>query len=349
MSTKFKIGDREIGQGHPAYIIAEMSANHNQDLQHAIDIVHAMKESGADAIKLQTYTADTLTLDCDREEFKVKKGTLWEGRKLYDLYQEAYTPWEWQAQLFELANQLGMDCFSTPFDNTSVDFLEELNPPAYKVASFEMTDVPLVEYIASKGRPIIMSTGMATMEEIQRSVNAVKQLNVPLALLKCTSAYPSPPEEMNLRRIPHMIETFRVPAGLSDHTLGIAAPVVAVTLGATVIEKHFTLSRNDPGPDAAFSLEPDEFRAMVEAVRIAEKALGTVTYELTEKESASKAFRRSLFVVQDMKVGDIFTPENVRSIRPGYGLPPAELPRVLGRKATKDLERGTPLGEHHVG
>jgi pseudaminic acid synthase len=347
--VNFQIGRNEIGRGHSTFIIAEMSANHGQDLQKAKDIVHAMKESGADAIKLQTYDPRTMTIDCDRPEFIIGAGTLWEGQNLYDLYKNAYTPWEWHNQLFELANSLGMDCFSTPFDNSAVDFLEELDPPAYKVASFEMADIPLVEYIASKGRPIIMSTGMATLEEIHRSVKAVKKYDAPLAVLKCTSAYPSPPEEMNLSRIPHMIQTFQVPTGLSDHTLGIAAPVVAVSFGACIIEKHFTLSRKDPGPDSAFSLEPNEFKAMVEAVRVAEKAMGNVTYELTEKESASRSFRRSLFVVEDIQRGETFTDKNVRSIRPGDGMPPAELPNVLGRKASADLSRGTPLMENHIG
>ncbi len=344
-----QVNQRTIASGQPAYIIAELSANHGGSLSHALKTIEAMKASGADAVKLQTYTADTLTIDCDRSEFRVGEGTLWEGRTLHDLYQEAYTPWEWQPELFKRARELGMDCFSTPFDHSAVDFLESLDPPAYKVASFELVDLPLIEYICSKGRPVIMSTGMGSLSEISDAVGMVKQSGVPLALLKCTSAYPSPPESMNLRTIPHLADAFDVPAGLSDHTLGIAVPVAAVALGACVIEKHFTLSRDEPGPDSAFSLEPHEFGAMVEAVRQAEKALGTVCYRRTEKEAASLVFRRSLFAVEDIAAGAEFTPDNVRSIRPGHGLPPARLPVVLGRRAAMDIPRGTPLAEEHIG
>lgn len=343
MKPEMQINASQFGPGHPTYLIAELSANHGGSLEHACDAVRAMKEAGADAVKLQTYTADTLTISSDRVEFQVGKGTIWEGRTLHDLYQEAFTPWEWQPELFRLARELGMDCFSTPFDPTAVDFLETLDPPAYKVASFELVDLPLIEYIASKGRPIIMSTGMGSLAEISEAVDVVRKAGVPLTLLKCTSAYPSPPELMNLRTIPHMAEAFGVPVGLSDHTLGTAVPVAAVALGACVIEKHFTLSRELPGPDSSFSLEPNEFRAMVDAVRVAEKALGKVNYSLTEKEEASKCFRRSLFVVADIAAGQELTSENVRSIRPGYGLPPRELHRVLGRTAACDIARGTPL------
>ena len=337
------INKNAIGGDNPVYVIAELSANHCGSLDHAIATIRAMKDAGADAVKLQTYTADTLTLKCDREEFRVGKGTLWEGRTLYDLYEEAHTPWEWHAELFGLANELGMDCFSTPFDTTAVDFLETLNPPCYKIASFELVDLPLIEYVASKGRPIIMSTGMGSLSEISEAVDVVRAAGVPLALLKCTSAYPSPPESMNLRTIPHLAKAFKVPVGLSDHTLGIAVPVAAATLGASIIEKHFTLSRNDPGPDSAFSLEPHEFKAMVDAIRIAEKALGGVNYTSTASELASKVFRRSLVISEDVKKGDILSQTNIRSVRPGYGLPPKFINIIIGRKAAMDLPKGTPV------
>jgi pseudaminic acid synthase len=346
--TEFTLNTRRIGPGQPTYMIAELSANHGGKLEQALSVIRAMKDAGADAVKLQTYTADTLTLKSDRLEFRVGVGTLWEGRTLYDLYEEAHTPWDWHAKLFQLANELGMDCFSTPFDKTAVDFLETLNPPCYKIASFELVDLPLIEYVASKGRPIIMSTGMGTLAEISEAVDVIKKAGVPLALLKCTSAYPSPPESMNLRTIPHLAEAFAVPAGLSDHTLGISVPIAAVALGACIIEKHVTLSRDDAGPDSAFSLEPDEFKNLVDSVRVAEKAIGKVNYQLTEKELASKVFRRSLFVVEDIKKGDAFTPQNVRSIRPGNGMMPRNLDRVLLRKAATNIDRGTPLSEEHI-
>ncbi len=330
------------------YIVAEMSANHGQQFDRAIRLVHAMKEAGADAVKLQTYTADTLTIDCDNEHFRVASGTLWEGRRLHDLYREAATPWQWHEPLFELASQLGMDCFSTPFDRSSVDFLQAFNPPAYKIASFEIVDLPLIEYVASRGRPLIVSTGMATLHEIRDVVEVVRQAGVPLALLKCTSAYPSPPEAMNLLTIPDMARRFDVPVGLSDHTLGIESAVAAVALGARVIEKHFTLSRDAPGPDSAFSLEPDEFKAMVDAVRVTEKSLGQINYELTQQEQASQAFRRSLFAVADIDAGETFTEQNVRSIRPGGGLPPKCQPHLMGRHAKMAITRGTPLRWDHI-
>lgn len=349
MSATISIGGRTIGLGAATYIVAELSANHGQRYEQAAAIVQAAAEAGADAIKLQTYTADTLTIDCDREYFRVR-GTLWEGRTLYDLYQEAYTPWEWQPKLKELAESLGMHLFSTPFDVTAVDFLERMGVPAYKVASFELVDLPLIERIARTGKPLIISTGMATLSEIDDAVRAARGAGATqIALLKCNSAYPAPAEEMNLRTIPHLAEAFAVPAGLSDHTLGIAAPVAAVALGACIIEKHLTLARANGGPDAAFSLEPQEFRAMVEAVRFAEKALGTVHYAPTEREAASRVFRRSLFVVEDMHAGERFTEKNVRSIRPGHGLSPKYLPAILGRCATRDLVRGTPLSWEMVG
>lgn len=344
MNSEIVVGNRRIGSGNPAYIIAEMSANHGQDYGKAVEIIHAMEEAGADAVKLQTYTADTMTIECDREEFRIGKGTIWEGKTLYELYGEAYTPWEWQPKLKEVANELGMDLFSTPFDSTAVDFLEAMDVPAYKIASFELVDLPLIERIAQTGKPIIMSTGMGTEDEIRDAVDAVRKAgNDRLVLLKCTSAYPTPPEEMNLRTIPDMRERFGVPVGLSDHTLGIAVPVAAVALGACVIEKHFCLSRDEPGPDTAFSLEPKEFRAMVDAVRTAERAIGTVSYSRSAKEEATAVFRRSLFAVKNIAEGEELTEKNIRSIRPGHGLPPKELGNILGKRAKRNIERGTPL------
>ncbi len=344
MPRELTLGARRIGPGQPTYLIAELSANHGQSFETAVRLVRAAKDAGADAVKLQTYTADTLTIRSDRPEFRVGGGTLWDGRTLHDLYGEAYTPWEWQPKLKALADELGLDLFSTPFDPSAVDFLERMNVPAYKVASFEVIDLPLVETVARTGKPMIISTGMATLEEIDEAVAAARRAGADgIALLKCTSAYPAAPEEMNLRTIPHLAETFDVPAGLSDHTLGIAVPVAAVALGACVIEKHFTLSRAEPGPDSAFSLEPHEFKAMADAVRVAEKAVGTVHYGLSGKDESSRAFRRSLFVVADVKADEPLTAENVRSIRPGHGLPPKFLPEVLGRRAARNLERGTPL------
>ena len=338
------INGRLIGVGYPTYIIAEMSANHNQDFNLAVKIIEAAKEAGADAIKLQTYTPDTITIDCRHEYFQIKQGTIWAGRNLYDLYGEAYTPWEWQPKLKEIANDLGLDFFSTPFDHTAVEFLEEMKVPSYKIASFELVDLPLIRRIAQTGKPIIMSTGMASLAEIDEAVRTIREAGgKQLALLKCSSAYPAPPDEMNLRTIPHLAAAFGLPVGLSDHTLGIAVPVAAVALGACIIEKHFTLSREMPGPDSAFSLEPHEFKAMVKAVHTAERALGVVHYGVSEREAKSRLFRRSLFVVQDMKAGEIFTEENVRSIRPGHGLPPKYLNEVLGKQAKQDIARGTPL------
>jgi N-acetylneuraminate synthase len=344
MSRYIEINGHHIGPDSPVYIIAEISANHHQNFDQAVQLIHAAKAAGADAIKLQTYTPDTLTLDCDNKYFQISQGTIWEGRNLYDLYGQAYTPWDWQPKLKKVADELDLDLFSTPFDFTAVDLLEQMEVPAYKIASFEIVDLPLIRRIAQTGKPIIMSTGMATLAEIDEAVQAIREAGgSQLALLKCTSAYPASPEEMNLRTISHLAEAFQVPVGLSDHTLGIAVPVAAVAMGACIIEKHFTLSRDVPGPDSAFSLEPHEFKAMVEAVRVAEQALGEVSYRVSEREAASRVFRRSLFVVQDMKAGDVFTEDTVRSIRPGYGLHTRYLGEVLGRNATRDVERGTPL------
>ena len=344
MSTYITIKDHHIGKSSPVYIIAEISANHNQDFDQAVRIVRAAKDAGADAVKLQTYTPDTLTIRSDKECFRIKSGTLWDGRTLYDLYSEAYTPWEWQPKLKTIANEIGIDLFSTAFDPTAVDFLEEMDVPAHKVASFEIVDIPLIEKMARTGKPLIISTGMATLGEIEEAVQSARNAGATqIALLKCTSSYPALPEEMNIRTIPHLAEAFGVPVGISDHTLGIAVPITAVALGACIVEKHLTLSRAIPGPDSSFSLEPHEFRAMVEAIRTVEKALGRVRYGASGREVGSRVFRRSLFVIKDMKAGETFSLENVRSIRPGHGLSPKYLNEILGRKAAKDIERGTPL------
>ena len=344
MTAQITIGKRTIGLGHPVYVIAEVSANHHQRFDEAVKIVHAAKAAGADAVKLQTYTPDTITIACDREPFRVGGGTLWDGRNLHDLYGEAYTPWDWQPRLKQIANELGLDLFSTPFDATAVDFLEEMQVPAHKVASFELVDIPLIQKVARTGKPLIISTGMATVEEIDEAVQTARRAGATqIALLKCSSAYPAPAEEMNLRTIPELAHRFDVPAGLSDHTMGTAVPVAAVALGACIIEKHLTLSRSEPGPDSIFSLEPQEFKTMVDEVRVVEKALGQVFFGYSAKEASSRAFRRSLFVVQDVKRGEIFSAANVRSIRPGHGLHTRHLPEVLGRSASRDIERGTPL------
>jgi len=340
----FRIGNRPIGAGAPVYIVAEMSANHGQSFDNAVAIIHAAKDAGTDAIKLQTYTPDTITIASDREAFRIHGGTIWDGRTLHDLYGEAYTPWEWQPRLKRAANDLGMDLFSSPFDVSAVDFLEEMDVPAYKVASFELVDIPLIQKMASTGKPLIMSTGMATLAEIEEAVQAARQAGAEqIALLKCTSAYPAPAEEMNLRTLPELARRFNLPVGLSDHTMGIAVPVAAVALGACIIEKHLTLSRSTPGPDSAFSLEPAEFKAMVEAVRVAEKSLGQVCFGPGRQEESGRMFRRSLYVVREVKCGEVFTGENVRSIRPGRGLHTRHLPEVIGRQASRDIAQGTPL------
>lgn len=344
MSAKITIEGREIGADRPVYVVAEMSANHHHSLDRAVEIVEAAAAAGADAIKLQTYTPDTITIDCDNEHFRVGEGTLWEGRTLHDLYAEAYTPWEWHPRLKEVAEGLGLHCFSSPFDGSAVEFLEQLGVPAYKLASFEIVDLGLIRAAAATGKPLILSTGMATRNEIDEAVRTAREAKAAgIALLKCTSAYPSPPEAMNLRTIPDMARELGVPVGLSDHTMGVAVPVAAVALGACIVEKHFTLSRDDRGPDSAFSLEPAEFRTMVEAIRTTERSLGDVRYAPGEHEAASRAFRRSLFVVRDVKAGERFSSDSVRSIRPGSGLAPRELERVLGRRASRDIPRGTPL------
>ena len=325
------------------FIIAELSANHGKKLKTAIDSIVAAKRAGADAIKLQTYTADTLTIDCKNKYFTINNG-LWKGKTLYELYKEAYTPWEWHEELFRIAKEEGLICFSTPFDKTAVDFLEQFDPPAYKIASFEIQDIPLIEYTASKGRPMIMSTGIAELNDIELALEACRaQGNNDITLLKCTSSYPAPIEEANLLTIPDIKSRFNVEVGLSDHTMGIVAPVVAVSLGAKVIEKHFILDKSIGGPDASFSLDENEFAQMVKAVRQAEEALGSVNYNLTEKAKDSRKFARSLFVVKDIKAGEIITEENVRSIRPGYGMHPKYLSSVFGKKVKIDLKKGFPL------
>ena len=325
------------------YIIAEMSANHKNDLSRAKDIIKAAAESGADAIKLQTYTADTQTIEHDADQFIIH-GTLWDKKSLYKLYEEASTPWEWQADLKAFANSLGLDCFSTPCDVSAVDFLETIDMPCYKVASFEIVDLPLLKRIARTRRPVFLSTGMATVAEIDEAVRTLRANGTKdLILLKCASAYPTPPDESNLLTIPHLSATFDCNAGLSDHTLGSAVAVAAIALGACVIEKHFTLSRSDGGPDAAFSMEPHEFRELVDNVRTVEKALGTICYDVTKSQQELTPFRRSLYVVRDIRAGEPFTPENVRSIRPAYGLHTRYWDLVLSCKAGKDIKRGTPL------
>ena len=344
-----EIGGRRIGAGYPTYVVAEMSANHNSDYQQAADIIHAAKEAGADAVKLQTYTPDTLTLDADNEYFRIK-GTIWEGRTLHDLYGEAYMPWDWQPKLKAVADEVGIHLFSSPFDDTAIALLQEMDIPAFKVASFENIDLGLLRKIAGTGKPIIMSTGMATLAELDEAVRTIRESGGnELAILKCTSVYPAPPEEMNLQTIPHLADAFDVPVGLSDHTLGTVVPPAAVALGACIIEKHFTLSRSTPGPDSTFSLEPQELKTMIEAIRTVEKALGTVRYGPTEHEEASLALRRSLFVVEDVAKGESFTPENVGSIRPGNGLHTRHLEDVLGKRATRAVPRGTPLSWDLVG
>jgi N-acetylneuraminate synthase len=343
-SAEIVIGKRKIGSRHAVYIIAELSANHHQDFEQAVQLVTAAKEAGADAVKLQTYTPDTITLRSDREYFRVGGGTLWDGRTLHELYHEAYTPWEWQPELKRIANDLGLDLFSSPFDETAADFLERMEVPAYKIASFELVDIPLIEKVASTGKPIIISTGMATAEEIEEALKAAREAGATqIALLKCTSAYPANVEDMNLRTIPELIRRFSVPVGLSDHSSGIVVPVAAVALGACIVEKHLTISRAAKGPDSAFSLEPQEFKAMAEAVRMTEKALGVVHFGATPHEESSLAFRRSVFVVADVKRGEAFTPETIRSIRPGQGLHTRYLKDMIGKRASRDIERGTPL------
>jgi pseudaminic acid synthase len=342
-----KIDDFNIGK-EKVFIIAELSANHNGSFDIAKETIKAAKEAGANAIKLQTYTPDTITIDCKKNDFIIK-GTIWDGKTLYELYKEAYTPWEWHKDLFRIARDEGLICFSSPFNKTAIDLLEELNAPAYKIASFEVTDIPLIGYAASKGKPMIISTGIATEQDIQLAVDTCRKAgNDDIILLKTTSQYPSKIEDANMSMIPDMVERFNVIVGLSDHTLGIVAPIVATAMGAKVIEKHFILDKSIGGPDASFSLEKEEFLEMVKAVRKAEKAIGKVDYSLTDKMRNSRQFARSLYVVKDIKEGEIITEGNVKSIRPGFGMHPKYLMKILGKKATINIERGTPLRKEFI-
>jgi len=338
-----KIGNFNL-QIDGTFIIAELSANHGGKIEIAKETIKAAKEVGVNAIKLQTYTADTITLNCDKKDFIIKGGTLWDNKKLYDLYKDAYLPWEWHKELFAYAREIGIDIFSSPFDKSAVDFLEQFNPSAYKIASFEITDYELVRYTASKMKPIIISTGIATIEEIQDVVDICHEVgNHDIILLKCTSAYPAPLEEANLRTIPNLAETFGVVSGFSDHTLGSTAPIVAVTLGAKVIEKHFILDKSIGGADADFSMDKAEFKAMVEAIRATEKLLGKVDYSMSEKKLQNRRFSRSLYVAKKIKKGEVFTEENIRSVRPGYGMHPKHLKEILGKKAARDINFATPF------
>lgn len=343
MNPIIEIRDRKIGENSSCYVIAEMSANHAGDINRAIEIIHVSKESGADCIKLQTYTPDTMTINSNKKYFQITQGT-WKGENLYELYKKACTPWEWQGRLMEEAEKVGIDFLSTPFDKTAVDFLESLGVDFYKIASFELTDIPLIKYIASKGKPIIMSTGMGSLGEVETAVDTVcSQGNKNICLLKCSSAYPAVPEDMNLSTIQNLKDIFGVPVGLSDHSLGSIGAITAVAMGANVIEKHFCLSRKIENPDASFSMEPHEFKQMVEDIRTVERAMGKVCYQLSEREKTNQVFRRSIFAVKDIKQGERFTEENIRIIRPAYGLPPKDFEKVVNKVAAKDIECGTPL------
>lgn len=344
-----KIGKHIINKNSPAFIIAELSANHNGSIEVALESIKAAKEAGADCVKFQTYTPETITLDHRSDHFKITQDTIWDGKYLYDLYQEAYTPWEWHEELFEACSNEELTYFSSPFDNTAVDFLETLNVPAYKIASFEITDLPLIEYAASKMKPMILSTGIAALEDIELAINACRNAgNNEIALLKCTSNYPAPLEKSNLAMIKDFSEKFNLITGLSDHTEGFIAPVTSVALGAKIIEKHFIIEKSLGGPDASFSMDKDEFKVMVDAVRAAESSLGEVDYSLTEEQMKSREFSRSLFVVEDVKVGEKFTHKNVRSIRPWHGLHPKYLNEVIGLESKKEIKKGTPLNSSHL-
>ena len=344
MNKQFKIGSKTVGENAPAFIVAEISGNHNQDYNRAVEIIHAAKEAGADAVKLQTYTADTITINCDDPIFQINEGTIWDGRTLYDLYQEAYTPWDWQPRIMEEATKLGMECFSSPFDFTSVDFLEEMNVPAYKIASYEINDIPLIRKVAKLHKPIIFATGIAYPEDIRLALDVCKQEgNEDIFLLKCVSSYPTPYEEVHLNIIPTLAKTYGCLTGLSDHTMGTAVAVGSIALGAKMVEKHLTLRRSDGGPDSAFSMEPEEFEKMVQDIRIVEKALGSSEYKLTKTQELEHGGSRSLFVVKDIAAGEILTPDNIRSIRPGDGLHTKHYEEILGRQAAFNLKKGTPL------
>jgi N-acetylneuraminate synthase len=345
----FSINGKQIGEGQPTYIIAEVSANHNGDFARAAELIHAAKECGVDAVKLQTYTPDTLTIRSDSPCFRITGAGIWSGRTLYELYAEAYMPWEWQPNLKEIADALKLDLFSTAFDASAVDFLERIQVPAHKIASFEIVDIPLIQKMAATGKPLIMSTGMVGLAAIEEAIDAARNAGATeIALLKCTSAYPALPSEMNLRTIPHMSQAYGVPVGLSDHTIGTAVPIAAVALGACIVEKHFTLSRKDVGPDSSFSMQPAEMKDLVDSIRIAEAALGRINYGPSPEEAKNLAFQRSLFVTLDTKAGEPFTSNNVRSIRPAGGLHPRYLPDILGRHARQDIPAGTPLAWTHI-
>lgn len=343
-----KIGNIEINSNSQVFIIAELSANHNGSLETALETIRAAKRAGADCIKLQTYTADTMTIDCDKDDFIIK-GTIWNGQNLHKLYQEAYTPWEWHKELFKVAKEEGLICFSSPFDKTAVDFLEKLDTPAYKIASFEITDIPLIEYVAAKGKPIIISTGIAQQEDIELALDACSRMgNNDIALLKCTSSYPAPIEEANMCMIKDLAERYNVISGLSDHTMGATVPIVATVLGAKIVEKHFILDRSIGGPDASFSMNEEEFTAMVKAIREAESAIGKIDYTLTDKQAKGKDFSRSLYVVEDIKAGEIITEKNVRSIRPGFGMHPKFYKEILGKKVIVNLYKGDPIRHKQI-
>ncbi|MDO8330182.1 MAG: pseudaminic acid synthase [Fluviicoccus sp.] len=347
----FTIANRQIGPDHPPFVIAEMSGNHNQSLDRALEIVEAAAKTGAHALKIQTYTADTMTLDLDEREFHIAdKNSLWEGTSLYKLYQEAYTPWEWHAPIFERARELGMIPFSTPFDDSAVDFLEELDVACYKIASFENTDLPLIRRVAATGKPLIISTGMASIAELDETVRAAREAGCKdLILLKCTSTYPATPANTNILTIPHMRQLFNCEVGLSDHTMGVGVSVASVALGATVIEKHFTLARADGGVDSSFSMEPAEMASLVVESERAWQSLGKVSYGATAAEKKSLQFRRTLYICQDVKAGDVLTTKNVRAIRPGLGLPPKYIDLVLGKRVSVDAPRGTALAWNMIG
>lgn len=344
MKKEIRIGSHVISKDSPTFIVAEMSANHNMDFDRAVAILRAAKDAGADAVKIQTYTADTITLDCDAPCFQITQGTLWDGITLHKLYESAYTPWEWQPKLKQIAEDLGLEFFSSPFDLSSVDFLEEMGVPAYKVASFEINDIPMIRKIALTGKPVIFATGIAHISDIELALNTcLKAGNENVILLKCTSSYPTPYEDMNLRTIPSMGETFDCITGLSDHSMGSAVAGAAVALGAKVVEKHLTLSRADGGADSAFSMEPAEFKEMVDNIRKVELALGKVTYDLSPKQAREREHSRSLFIAEDMKAGDVFTPKNLRSVRPANGLHTMHYEEILGKKVKRDVKLGTPM------
>lgn len=349
MRKEIEIAGRKIGCGHPVFIVAEMSANHNMDYDRAVEIIYQAKQAGADAIKIQTYTADTITIDSDKPYFQITQGTLWDGTTLHKLYEKAYTPWEWQPALKKEAEKAGLVFFSAPFDHSAVDFLEEMEVPCYKIASFELNDIPMIRKIAKLGKPILMATGVAYEKDIRLAVETcLEEGNDQVILLKCTSAYPTPPSAVNLKMIPAMAQACDCLTGLSDHTMGYQVALGAAALGACVIEKHLTLKREDGGADAAFSMEPAEFREMCEGVRLMEQALGTETYELSDKQLREREHSRSLFVTENIKAGDCFTPQNMRSIRPGFGLHTRYFEEILGRRALQDLEKGTPMRFSYV-